>query len=71
MMTLTARYAAAAQIKKGIDDMLLDRPNLTLTRAQLRTRIDNYLDCPHDAEDARRIFCTLTMNHSYKVPIRD
>jgi hypothetical protein len=70
-MTRDARYSAAEMIKREIDDILLDRPNLTLTRDQLRNRIERYLDCPHTPEDARRIFCTLTMNASYKLPMRD
>jgi len=59
MMTTTARLDAAAMIARHINADLNHRPHFTLTRNQLRNRIDAYLDCPHDAEDARRIFARL------------
>jgi hypothetical protein len=69
MMTSTERYAAASDIARSINRDLDNNPNFTMTRDQLRARIDTYLDCPHTNDDARRIFTRLIFDPA--LPLRD
>lgn len=69
-MIKTDIITAAADIAGAINRDIANRPNFTLTHAQLMTRIDNYCDDPSiTSADRCRIYSLLANDPA--MPFRD
>lgn len=69
--TNTQRINAASMIATSINRDLDNNPDFTMTRAQLKVRISDMLDCDANDEDRAWVFDLLAGDHAIASRFRD